>query len=229
LLLQTTYIYMDVGDLETAESLLARARAVDLPDDPGLERADMALAGQRGNWTRAGEAIDRALEIQPQHTSYLANRARVDLMMGKADKAAADMETLLQEGPVAARVLTMLAYSYCALGRYEDALEPAERALAMKPYVPTYELLAWVLIAGELDIDRGVELARQSLTLRKSPTYDRTAWPYRASAEHCLGLAALERGDYTEATKWLTAALKSRPQRTLIADDLARARARATQ
>jgi hypothetical protein len=61
--------------------------------------------------------------------------------------------------------------------------------------VPDLELLAWVLVDGDLHLERGIEMAKQA---QKRPTsfFDpEKSLPHRASAEHSLRHGS-------EATLW---------------------------
>ena len=83
--------------------------------------------------------------------------------------------------------------------------------------------MSWVLIAGGLDVERGIELAKGALE-RPSPFSDVEArLPYRASAEHCLGLAYLKQGNTSQALTHLRKAADLQPERKAIQVDMRRA------
>jgi tetratricopeptide (TPR) repeat protein len=226
LLTMVVETYVAYGHLDEADAILKRALALDLPKKPRVAREEMQLAVLRGDWNAAAAASDRVLAIVPRDASILIDRASLDLARGDAVGAEKRMRAFLEEGPASADAFRTLAYSLCEQARFETALGSAERLMAMSPVAGSHDLLAWILIAGDLDVERGVELARRSLELSRMPGDESMAWPYEASAEHCLGLAAMKNGDYKAAIERLTAAAETRPQRKLITEHLAEAKER---
>lgn len=89
-------------------------------------------------------------------------------------------------------------------------------------------LLAWVLIAGGFDIDRGTMLAEKALKSRLSiHTEVARYYPFYALPEHSLGLACLKKGQYQKAIGYLEQAAQLLPDRPAIKEDLQLARKKA--
>ena len=111
-------------------------------------------------------------------------------------------------------------------GRFEEAEAEARRALAMVPSYRARTQLAWVLIAGGRDLDEGVALATEARAMEIAGIHQRhQELPFVPSPEHCLGLAAIERGAIDEGVALLEEAAELRPDRPRIREDLRKARA----
>jgi hypothetical protein len=89
----------------------------------------------------------------------------------------------------------------------------------------SHNLLAWVLVAGEIDLDEGITAAEKALEI--PPEYGDLSWitPFVPCPEHTLGLAQWKKGETQQAIEWLEKAAEVRPNRTLIQDHLAQVRA----
>ena len=93
------------------------------------------------------------------------------------------------------------------------------------PRREAHTLLAWVLIAGELDLLQGIDLAEQALGMRAHPFERAHTFTFQASPRHCLGLAYLKQGERDRAASMLRTAAAERPDRTLIREHLRQAEA----
>ncbi len=127
---------------------------------------------------------------------------------------------MLKRGPARADAHVVLAYALGQEGRFDEALTHAEQAVSMSPSRIHRTLLAWVLIAGDIDLDRGLEMAVKAVETPEA--YDDAALELSclALAEHCLGVAYLKQGRYEEAVKQLTEASRLRPDQPLILEQL---------
>ena len=106
-------------------------------------------------------------------------------------------------------------------------MDPSGARLAMRPDRGGHTLLAWVLIAGDLDLPAGLALAEKAASLPEEWGDDTLAMPFDPSPEHCLGLAYLKQRRYEEAVVMLEKAAAGRPDRPLIQDHLQQARQKA--
>ena len=89
--------------------------------------------------------------------------------------------------------------------------------------MPHYGLLAWPLVAGNLDLDRGIEYAEMAQS--RPPIFRelRSRAPFTVSNEQTLGVAYMKKGDYDRAVEYLAQAADLRPDRPSIQTDLERA------
>jgi tetratricopeptide (TPR) repeat protein len=122
-------------------------------------------------------------------------------------------------------ILNGLGYALAAQDRYTDAETFAKKALARDSSFANYNLMAYVLIAGEIDIDLGMAFAQKALASKPA------GWPQLAEInphfaipEHTLGLAYLKKSEYEKAISYLEQAAAFAPQRQAIQDDLQLAR-----
>jgi tetratricopeptide (TPR) repeat protein len=104
-----------------------------------LQPQDAALHNNRGNALkelgRLAEALQSytvALGIQPGHRDTLHNRAVVHLLLGQHAEAIRDYDELLVRGDHAPDLIGR-GIALVGLGRYEEALVPLERAIALSP------------------------------------------------------------------------------------------------
>jgi tetratricopeptide (TPR) repeat protein len=113
-------------------------------------------------------------------------------------------------------------------GRYADAVSWLERATAMSPDRFTLSVFAHTLVAGEIDRDRGVELATRVTNLTPAPFGPPETMPFWPPPEETLGLAAIQREQYAEAVGWLETAAEKNPNRSEIRKALDLTRSKAT-
>jgi tetratricopeptide (TPR) repeat protein len=134
------------------------------------------------------------------------------------------MRDQLDQGPARLVSYRLLGSILAEEGKFAEAEKLAQRAVALDASRASYNLLAWILVAGGLDIDRGVEAARQALKIPADYEEPSETYPFTPVAEHSLGLAALKKGTTSEAVKLLEVAARLRPDRASIGEDLQRAR-----
>jgi hypothetical protein len=86
--------------------------------------------------------------------------------------------------------------------------------------------LAWILVAGDLDVEEGAGLAEkaQELPAEWSDAAALKARPWLHSAEHVLGLARLKQGRRAEAIPLLEKATALQPTSSLVQEHLEQAR-----
>jgi tetratricopeptide (TPR) repeat protein len=80
-----------------------------------------------------------------------------------------------------------------------------------------------VLVAGELDLDRGIAMAEAGRAIPPRPN-ELVLFLPQPPPEHALGLARLKQGRLAEAVSLLEAAARLKPNRALIQQHLAEAR-----
>jgi len=215
--------YLSAGRFADAERHAREAlrQVANLPDPAADEILAFSLMAQNEPG-EAGTVLDRGLSTFPGSSGLLLLRAFNFLASGDPQAAEREAEEMLERGPAVAGAHVALAYALGEQGRFDEAATQAERALAMSSDRDHRALLSWILIAGEIDVDRGLELAREAIA---TPSFDEASRELACLAlpEHCLGMAYLKRGQYEEAVDVLTEAARLRPGQRDIRDHLERA------
>jgi tetratricopeptide (TPR) repeat protein len=218
------YLWVGVRP-ERAEELLRRAEALDpAGEDLELYRRLGEVLAYEGRYGEAEKELGRALSIDPHDEETQEHLAALSLL--RQDHAAAETELRAQMEGHAPRVgaLWLLAIALVEQGRHEEAERIARQAVEMSPTYRSYNLLGWVLVAGGIDLDGGIKMARKA---RAFPLgcYEKLRLPFEPEPEHTLGLAYLKKGNREKAIEWLEKAQEKRPDRALIAEHLREARA----
>ena len=84
-----------------------------------------------GNHTRALEAFDAALRLDPSHRKSLLNSARVLLETSRPQDALERVERALAIEPMSAEALRLKGRAHSELGQFTDAIDAYQRALAV--------------------------------------------------------------------------------------------------
>jgi tetratricopeptide (TPR) repeat protein len=84
-----------------------------------------------GQHTRALEAFDAALRIDPSHRKSLLNSARVLLETSRPEDALERIERALSIEPLSSEALRLQGRAYHELGKFPEAIDAYERALAI--------------------------------------------------------------------------------------------------
>jgi tetratricopeptide (TPR) repeat protein len=149
--------------------------------------------------------------------------AKVAYLAGELDESERWIQEALDAGPNHIVAIQVRARIESARGNWGKALEYAEQSVAMDSTRASKELLSWVLVAGNLDIDRGIRVALDARQLPIPFTDIERKLPYRENAEHTLGLAYLKKGSTRQAVDHLRRAIAEQPNRASLQTDLQRA------
>ena len=217
------------ADVAYADARAAALRALAM--DGSNADAQVALGAvlflSDWNWTGARRSLERALEINPDHTEGLLLYGRLLEALGEFEGALAAKLHALERNPSSAAVHLQIAHSYWIQRRYDEVIRWASRSLELDPV----HLLAREYIAGAYlhtgDVDRWME---ENLTQARNfgaPPHeiDRIARLYAdggrpAIIDHILGrtppgppmqlaLFAAEAGHIDEAFRQLDRAIES--------------------
>ena len=221
--------YLALGRSSDAEEWAMKAVALTKDRDVKLDEILAWSLMNQGRSEEAAKIIDDALEVDPGFAELLLMGAFNQLAAGDAESAERTARDLLERGPVLVGAHVALAYALGQQGRFDEAVVYAERAMAMLPDRSNRTLMSWVLIAGDIDVDRGMELASRAMGTPESYFEAAKKMSSLALAEHCLGMAYLKQGRYEEAVEQLSEASLIRPDSALIREQLERASAQATR
>ena len=177
----------------------------------------------RGSLAEAERSYTAFLKKTPDDVIGLRLLGR--LQWCRRDYAAAEKSygEALQRDPGDPQTLRELASFYGAQGRFTEARPLAQAALEREDDFFSRAMLAWILVAGDLDVEYGIELARSALS---TPPFDdptdewRTAQPNAPVPEAVLGLAYRKQGNDRMALVFLEEAARMRPKDTDLAREL---------
>jgi DNA-binding winged helix-turn-helix (wHTH) protein/tetratricopeptide (TPR) repeat protein len=85
------------------------------------------------NWTGARRSLERALELNPDHTEAYLLYGRLLEALGDFEHGLAAKQKALERQPASALVHTQIALSYWNQRRYDDMIAWAEKSLALDP------------------------------------------------------------------------------------------------
>lgn len=215
--------YLDEGYVEEALEMFQRAAKLDVSRRLPTALNNVGLCQLvAGNYVDGERTLRGALEVRYPNRVTRTRLASAEILLGKIDAAQKTLEDELEFRPHA-YVDQLLVLVRAAQARYQDARRLAEQCVAMDSSRVSHEILAWACIAGDLDVERGIQEAERALELPIATTiqfYELPLWP---PAEHSLGLAALKRGDPEAAVAHLRRAAERMPGRESLQADLRRA------
>jgi len=139
-----------------AEAKAAALRALAMDD--GCADAQVALGAvlfwSEWNWAGAERAVERALEMNPNHTEAYLLYGRLLEALGRLEEGLAMKLRALERDPFSPLVHLQVSMSYYLARRYDDSIEWANKALEFDPRHPhAREFLAGAY-AKKGDFDR---------------------------------------------------------------------------
>lgn len=121
-------IYVNMDDYEKGEAELELLMAKH-PDDPGLNNDLGYLYAEQGkDLEKAETMIRKALEDEPENSSYLDSLGWVLYKLDKIDEAAVQLEKAVNDPNVDSTIFDHLGDAYFKLKRYDEALSAWTRA-----------------------------------------------------------------------------------------------------
>lgn len=158
----------------------------------------------------------------PERTSFAEYHfGRLSLLENDFNLAIKHLEKAHKYDSTATRAKTLLGYSYISNTDYIKA-ENIMTTISIKDSTfATTNFKAWLLVKGNIDLDKGISLAQQAL--KAKPQFfdeDCKVFTYRPLPEHTIGLAFLKKGDSKQAIEYLKKASAILPERQSIKDDL---------
>ncbi len=170
--LELGYLYQELGDFTMARREYDRILDSGAkPDFIGAALLNLAyLDAESGDVSAAFKRYDRILTRDPRDTAARHSRALLELQLGQAEKAEADLSILLDSGSKLENreeILAARALARLILGHADRAISDAGLAVALRPS-PSYQRLHQraILAAGRFDLlqlDRPDEIAQLPL------------------------------------------------------------------
>ncbi|MDX1389106.1 MAG: tetratricopeptide repeat protein, partial [Acidobacteriota bacterium] len=227
LLTTAVFGFLTGGEIERAAEIGEKAVAL----DPGKNQTGprFALAAARmyqGRFDDAERLVSDVLRTHPNDDDTLDLQGAILMARGDLDGAERLYREALENRPPTASKHANLATVLGELGRYDEAVPYARKALEMEPNRTNHALLSCFLIAGDIDVDEGVGVARRGLDVLASVNERMTkSIPTVPPVEECAGLGHLARGESRKAVAMLEKAAELSPDRAVIREYLEEARA----
>jgi tetratricopeptide (TPR) repeat protein len=216
--------YMQQNDRPRAEKMLAIGESMDMHGrDPGVYRARGWMNVVDGDLNAARKNFEAGMQVGYRHHSLRYALAAVEYMSGNLDASEAWIRQATEKGAQHVSATRFLARIESARGNWANARALAEQSVAMDSTRVSQELLSWVLVAGDLDVDRGIAMAQRACSMPQRFTDLERRLPYRENAEHTLGLAYLKKGSNRQAVEHLRKAAAEQPNRQALQGHLQRA------
>ena len=127
-----------------ARAAALRALAMDASNADAQVALATVLFLSDWNWTGARRSLQRALEIDPDHTEALLLYGRLLEALGHLDEGLSAKRKALERNPSSAAVHLQIALSYWNQRRYDEMIAWATRSLELDPG----HLVAREFIAG---------------------------------------------------------------------------------
>ena len=185
---------LSVKDYRKAHELCTRVLTAD-PVCAGAMFLFGMIAAEHGNFGKASEVIQRAIDLDSSRAEYHAQLARCLIAMLRRSEAMQAAQRALELDPQDALTLDTIGVALTRAGEHERAIEPFRQAVARDPNKPAY----WYNLAAALqfvgDFARADEAYRRTLKL-DSGFY--RAWSSLAQLRRApfdaMALALLEAG-----------------------------------
>jgi len=186
---------------------------------------------------------EKYLKVAPERSEKvlaLVDLGAIGILQKDYAAAEKDLRQALAVDSTSASANLQMGYLFAEQGRYAEAKTFAEKALAVDTSFPGYSLIAYVLVAGETDIDHGISYAEKAFNSKPKDwplmgvTYfyntrysaggtrsiPDAAYSYYAIPGHTLGLAYLKKGEYQKAVQYLEQAAALAPKKQALRGDL---------
>ena len=116
-----------------AKASALRALAMDSASADAQVALGTVLFLSEWDWMAAERSLQRALEINPDHTEALLQYGSLQEALGRLDDGLRSKQQALARDPRSPGVLVQIAISYWHQRRYDDALVWAQRAIDVNP------------------------------------------------------------------------------------------------
>ncbi|MBV7328550.1 tetratricopeptide repeat protein [Chloroflexi bacterium TSY] len=157
------------------------------------------ITGDATLYTQAKEAFDKALQLNPHQIDALIGQGILALALHDFHQAIEWAEQALN--PFRAQIVGILVDAYVELGRYDEAVQTAQRMVDLRPDLHSYSRISYI---RELhgDVDGAIEAMRAAVDAGVPGTEE---WLW---AQVQLGHLNFNRGDLDTAEQIYTFALR---------------------
>ena len=198
-------------------------------DKTGLQQLTYLQKGEsllgKKEYAQAEAVFREGLALDSEHLTLSKRLAYCMQLQSRFEEAEQLYRKAYKKSPEDQGTHYELAWSLYHQQKYNEALAFAEKALAQDSSFTNHNLIARILVSGDINIERGVMFAEKAIA-NKLWTWQRTAadTPYLALPEHTLGLAYLKKGEYQKAVQYLEQVAAFAPERENLKVDLQLAR-----
>jgi tetratricopeptide (TPR) repeat protein len=159
-------------ELDQAETLAQKALALD-PTTTSAYRLLAFINMYKRRYDLALGQIDRALEINPSDVDNYQTRGNILVWAGRAADALPWLESALRFDRSHALTVQSLCWAYYFLGRYNEAVEAGDRALARSPGRSPQMITHPFLAAAYAEMGRNQDAeGERAIITRLSPFFD---------------------------------------------------------
>jgi TolB-like protein/class 3 adenylate cyclase/Flp pilus assembly protein TadD len=159
-------------ELEQAETLAQKALALD-PMTTSAYRLLAFINMYKRRYDLALGQIDRALEINPNDVDSYQTRGTILVWAGRATEALRWLESALRFDHSHLLTVNSLCWAYYFLGRYNEAVEAGDRALARNPGRSNQMIMHSLLAAAYAQMGRNQDAeGERTIIMHLSPFFD---------------------------------------------------------
>ena len=159
-------------ELEQAEAFAQKALALDQMTTSAYRLLAFINMYKRRYDLALGQ-IDRALEINPSDVDSYQTRGNILVWAGRATEALPWLESALRFDHGHLLTVNSLCWAYYFLGRYNEAVEAGDRALARSPGRSNQMITHSFLAAAYAEMDRSQDAEGERAIIRRlSPFFD---------------------------------------------------------
>lgn len=129
-----TVLYYE-GKLDSAETVIVHAIALNAKEPNGYNTLAL-IETERGNFDKAMEWVEKALDLRPGDAYFLNNRGYIYLMTNQLPEAVKDIDESMVSDPSNAWVHRNKGIYYYMRGDPDNAIRLLDQALRMDPGLP---------------------------------------------------------------------------------------------
>jgi tetratricopeptide (TPR) repeat protein len=120
--------------------------------------------------------FNQIVNIYPDETIFIINRAQSKFIIGRINEAIADLDSALTNDPSSTQIYALKATIYNSIGQYNEAVENVRKVISLDPdreeeMTELFDIISsWANIANECSIEQNEQMA-QSVGMNFLPTF----------------------------------------------------------